>query len=49
MIGDNLMTEDNGCTYEALKRLYKTDLNSGKLTAAEYDEAIKRLAERLGI
>ena len=43
------MTEDNWRTYEALKRLYKADLNSGKITVDEYDEAIKRLAERLGL
>ena len=43
------MTEDNWRTYEALKRLYKADLNNGKITVAEYDGAIKRLAERLGV
>lgn len=43
------MTEDDWCRYEALKRLYKAELNSGKITYAEYDEAIRKLTERLGV
>ena len=43
------MTEDNWFTYEFLKREILAEYQQGNITREDYEQAIIRLAERLGI
>lgn len=43
------MTEDSWFTYEFLKRQIQAEYQRGDMTHEDYEQAIQRLAERLGI
>ena len=43
------MTEDNWFTYEFLKREILSEYQQGNITREDYEQAIQRLAERMGI